>query len=417
MSFPDQTHISQDLNPTTSINSIAGNTSGAVVPEGKQITDVSLDSLLVMINLLANHDGTIQVTTSHFAWNIVLHKNSVALIEELDGQFMPTLIRKLKNHRVKVSVKQIEQYQSNNRHICRLLNQILEYDPEATQQVLKEILFESLLAINLESNFSFIWHANPNPTEIAFPIWQLPNLEKAAKQAAEKWHKLTYVRHPYQTVQLLDGEDTLAHVPLFANVTRGKHRISAIADKFKQSIFRTALSLEKLAEKRTVAIIPLPARELALAEKEQETTAIKYPPKTDLTALPKIFVVDDSVVLLKQLRELLEDWGYQVGTSTDAVAAIEKMLNYQPQVIFLDINMPEVNGFELIKKIRRQSGLATIPLVMVTAENSMANNFRAKWAHCRFLAKPKSPEETQEFREQLRQILREIAPLPTDSLI
>jgi CheY-like chemotaxis protein len=407
----------KDLAPTTSINSIAGNTSGGVVPEGKQITDVSLDSLLVMINLLATQDGTMQVSTSHFAWNILLQKNSIALIEELDGQFILALIRKLKNRRVKASIKQIEKYQGNNRHICRLLNQILEYDPEATQQVLKEVLFESLLAINLESNFSFVWHTNPNPPEIAFPIWQLHNLEKAAKQAAEKWRKLTYVRHPYQTVQLLDGEDTLAHVPLFANVTMGRHRISAIADKFKQSIFRTALSLDKLAEKRTVAIIPLPARELTLAEKEAAANAINQQPQEDLKAIPRIFVVDDSEVLLKQLRELLEDWGYLVETSIDAVASIEKMLTYQPQVIFLDINMPEVNGFELIKKIRRQTGLATIPLVMVTAENSMANNFRAKWAHCRFLAKPKSLDETQEFRDHLRQILRELAPLPDDTLI
>jgi CheY-like chemotaxis protein len=414
MSFPDQTQISQAPDPIVSINSIAGNTSGGVVPEGKRITDVSLDSLLVMINLLANHDGTMQVSTSHFVWNILLYKNSIALIEEQDGQFILALIRKLKNHRVKASIKQIEQYQSNSRHICRLLNQILEYDPEATQQVLKEILFESLLAINLENNFSFVWHQNPNLPEILFPIWQLHNLEKAAKQATEKWRKFTHIRHPYQAVQLLDNEDTLAHVPLFANVTMGKHRISAIADKFKQSIFRTALSLDKLAEKRTVAIIPLPSRDVPQAEKEAATSPQA---QADQKALPKIFLVDDSVVLLTQLRELLEGWGYVVETSTDAMASIEKMLTYQPQVIFLDINMPEVNGFELIKKIRRQNGLTTIPLVMVTAENSMANNFRAKWAHCRFLAKPKASGETQEFREQLRQILREIAPLPTDALI
>jgi len=131
----------------------------------------------------------------------------------------------------------------------------------------------------------------------------------------------------------------------------------------------------------------------------------------------KVFVVDDSPVLLKQLGSLIEAWGYEVSMCSDAVSAVEKMLIHKPNIIFLDLNMPGTNGFEMIKQIRRQPELSTTPLVMITAENNVANNFRAKWASCKFLGKPKSTNETAEFRQQLRSLLRELAPLSTDTLV
>jgi hypothetical protein len=61
--------------------------------------------------------------------------------------------------------------------------------------------------------------------------------------------------------------------------------------------------------------------------------------------------------------------------------------------------------------------LAAIPLVLVTAENSMTNSFRARWASCRFIVKPRTSDETEKFREGLRAILRDVAPLSTDTLV
>jgi DNA-binding response OmpR family regulator len=79
--------------------------------------------------------------------------------------------------------------------------------------------------------------------------------------------------------------------------------------------------------------------------------------------------------------------------------------------------MPGLNGFDLIKQIRRQRELSTLSLVLVTAENSMTNSFRARWANCRFLAKPQSTSDTAKFRDELRNLLREVAPLSTDTLV
>ncbi len=86
------------------------------------------------------------------------------------------------------------------------------------------------------------------------------------------------------------------------------------------------------------------------------------------------------------------------------------MLESKPVVIFLDINMPGASGFDLIKQIRRQPQLSSIPLVLLTAEKTVSNQWRAQWASCKFLAKPRTPAEIHVFQTELRQMLGEIAP-------
>ncbi len=143
---------------------------------------------------------------------------------------------------------------------------------------------------------------------------------------------------------------------------------------------------------------------------------ISFPPsaQSQSAEAPCVFIVDDSPVLIKQFRQLVSKWGYQVEASEDALTSIEKLLLIKPKIVFLDINMPGATGFELIKKIRRQPELADIPLVLLTAEKSVSNQWRAQWANCKFLAKPSKPEEQATFRTDLLALLQEVAPLPQD---
>ncbi len=133
--------------------------------------------------------------------------------------------------------------------------------------------------------------------------------------------------------------------------------------------------------------------------------------------VPEVFVVDDSPLLLKQFQSLVEHWGYRVNTCSDALKAVPSLLQTAPAVIFLDINMPEASGFELIKQIRRQPQLSSIPMVMLTGEKSVSNQWRAQWANCKFLAKPRSSEEISSFRQELRELLQEIAPVERNTLV
>ncbi|WP_181357775.1 response regulator [Stenomitos frigidus] len=125
----------------------------------------------------------------------------------------------------------------------------------------------------------------------------------------------------------------------------------------------------------------------------------------------EIFVVDDSPILLKQFESLVRSWGYCVRSFYEPMLALEALTEANPAVIFLDINMPEVTGFDLVKQIRRLPGLESIPLIMLTAEKSLSNNWRARWSGCQFMSKPLTSSEIPTFRLELRTLLTELAPL------
>ena len=377
-----------------------------IVPSDEVIPNLTHASLMVMLRLLMNHTGIAKVETPHLSWKIFIHGGSIAFIVD-KNEFLPTFTRKLKIHKVQPQqnlLQSISQKPISTIETCRLLSEIYVQDRESCLVIFKEILFENLLAISLEKKFSLRWKPLPADTKIVLPIWKLSDLENAIAKVVDQWRNFTYVRHPYQTVQLLNTECSIAQVPLFTQVTNGKYRISEVADRFQQHITRTALKLDKLAENRTVAILPLSLR-------AEDINSTSGDDSMGMRSHLKVMIVDDSPVLLKQFGNLLMSWGYQLSLVNDSANATQQILIEKPNIVFMDINMPNLNGFDLIKQIRRQPLLANVPLVLVTSENSISNNFRAKWANCRFLTKPRIADDIKEFREQVRAILQEFVPI------
>lgn len=125
------------------------------------------------------------------------------------------------------------------------------------------------------------------------------------------------------------------------------------------------------------------------------------------SAVPEIFVVDDSAILLKQFERLVTSWGYSVKSFDHPADAMQNLLYSNPAAIFVDINMPSISGFDLVKQIRRCPELASVPLIMLTAEKTLSNNWRSRWSGCRFLTKPLTVDESISFQLELRNLLLE----------
>ncbi len=115
--------------------------------------------------------------------------------------------------------------------------------------------------------------------------------------------------------------------------------------------------------------------------------------------MKKILLVDDEVTLTKMIKLNLDRIGkYEVfveNSGPNAVAAVRK---YQPDLIFLDIMMPEVGGDDVAQELRQDEQLSAIPIVFLTAiiSKEETDKLGSVIGGNRFLAKPVKTEELLE---------------------
>jgi two-component system, chemotaxis family, chemotaxis protein CheY len=103
-----------------------------------------------------------------------------------------------------------------------------------------------------------------------------------------------------------------------------------------------------------------------------------------------ILVVDDSASVRQQLCLSLQPAGYIVMEATDGVDGAQKIAsNPQISLVICDINMPRMNGLEMLEKIRTDPRTATLPVVMLTTEGQQELIQRAKKAGAKgWIVKP-----------------------------
>ena len=82
----------------------------------------------------------------------------------------------------------------------------------------------------------------------------------------------------------------------------------------------------------------------------------------------KILIVDDEPFNLDILKEELGDKGYVVETASDGSNALKKVEASQPDLILLDYMMPDLNGLEVLKELRKRGN--DVPVVMITAHGT-----------------------------------------------
>jgi CheY-like chemotaxis protein len=92
-----------------------------------------------------------------------------------------------------------------------------------------------------------------------------------------------------------------------------------------------------------------------------------------MSARKKILLVDDSNTVLMMERMMLRDGGYDVVTAKNGAEAVKQAEREKPDLILLDVVMPEMNGFEACKRIRALPDTRSTPIIMVTTRSEQTN--------------------------------------------
>jgi two-component system alkaline phosphatase synthesis response regulator PhoP len=108
----------------------------------------------------------------------------------------------------------------------------------------------------------------------------------------------------------------------------------------------------------------------------------------------KILIVDDNENIREALTYLLEDEGHSVSVAKDGAEALRKVREASPDILFLDIMMPEINGYDVCRTIKNDPDLKYIYVIMLTAKGQADEQERCKEIGAdEYVVKPFSPME------------------------
>ncbi len=117
--------------------------------------------------------------------------------------------------------------------------------------------------------------------------------------------------------------------------------------------------------------------------------------------LPVILVVDDDQSTLKLVRHQLQDEGFRAVTASTGEEAIERAREVRPDLLVLDLMLPDISGFEVFTRIQEY---APLPTIMLTGRNRDSDKVRGlEMGADDYLAKPFNPEE---LTARIRAVLR-----------
>jgi len=124
----------------------------------------------------------------------------------------------------------------------------------------------------------------------------------------------------------------------------------------------------------------------------------------------RILIVDDEPRMIHFIRLNLEHDGFQVSEADSGVTALEQLRDQLPDLILLDVMMPELNGFETLKLIRE---ISTVPVIMLTAKGEEEDRVRGlELGADDYITKPFSPRElVSRVRAALRRTQMPSTPL------
>lgn len=113
-----------------------------------------------------------------------------------------------------------------------------------------------------------------------------------------------------------------------------------------------------------------------------------------------VLIVDDSAAIRKILQRVLVQADVQLGTvheASDGHEALEKLKTGKVHLILSDINMPNMDGLELLAKLRQQESLHSVPIIMVTTEGSQNKVLQALQLGANgYVRKPFTAEQIKE---------------------
>lgn len=118
----------------------------------------------------------------------------------------------------------------------------------------------------------------------------------------------------------------------------------------------------------------------------------------------KVMLIDDSKTIRRTAESLLKNEGCEVLTAEDGFEALGKIIDFRPDIIFVDVMMPRLDGYQTCALIKNNEEFKATPVIMLSSKDSIFDKARGKIVGSEdYLTKPFSKEDLLEAIQKYRQ--------------
>lgn len=120
--------------------------------------------------------------------------------------------------------------------------------------------------------------------------------------------------------------------------------------------------------------------------------------------MKRVLIADDADAGRELVRTVLEGTGYEVLEARDGIEALERVREHHPDLVILDLHMPRLDGFGVIRQLRSEEEFASLPIMALTASAMMGDKELAMSAG--FTGYVTKPIRLSVLRDEVQRLLR-----------
>ena len=290
----------------------------------------------------------------------------------------------------------------------KLLHKGVEEDCLSLTQakaILRAIAYEVFFAIIREFNFTRTWHFLKPPNSPIAQNLLLSNSEiqqvlTSANQLSKQWKEMGFSHlNPDLAPIIKESVNLSNHLKsdsfwLENKILNGDNTIWDVALERKQPLSITTRSLNYFEKQGLIAFKKVQDLPSPMAKKKLVSAALTPSGQT-------IACIDDSPLVGDFLEQILKPLGYKILKIQDPFQGLPELEKHKPALIFLDLVMPKVNGYNVCYFLRKTTMFQETPIVFLTMQDTIVDRTRAKLTGANdFLSKSSPPEKVVQVVEK-----------------